>query len=354
MKAKIDYSGKKVYIGLDVHKKTYALTAVCEGKVVHKLSMSANAPGLITYLNNNYQGAEIFTAYEAGFSGFGIHHYLEKNGIKNIVVNPASIEIAARDRVKNDRRDSQKIAEHLAQGRLRSIRIPDSAEEDRRQISRGREQVIRHRTSVGNQIKSRLIYFGLLESNDNTVMSEVFLKKVEVLELSAGLRFTLKHLMALWRTLNQQLKEFDRELERQGKQDQTITQIYTSVPGLGMISARTLANELGDMSQFPHERALFNYIGLTPSEHSSGESVHRGHISRQGNPLIRKVLTEVAWRVIRQDSALRADFERISLRLAKKKAIIAVARRLIGRIRACLRKQELFKVSYEPLIKLTA
>lgn len=321
MKTKIDYSGKKVYIGLDVHKKTYALTAVCEGKVVHKVSMNASPQGLVTYLNNNYQGAEIFTAYEAGFSGFGIHHCLEKNGIKNIVVNPASIEIAARDKVKNDRRDSQKIAEHLAQGRLQGIRIPGLVEEDRRQISRGREQVIEHRISVGNQIKSRLIYFGLLESNDNTVMSEVFLKKVEVMELSAGLRFTLKHLIALWRTLNQQLKEFDKELERQGKQDQERTQIYCSVPGLGTISARILANELGDMSQFPNERALFNYVGLTPSEHSSGESVHRGHISRQGNPLIRKVLTEVSWRVIRQDSALKADFERISLHIGKKRLL---------------------------------
>jgi len=346
--SKIDFAGKKVYLGIDVHRKTYALTAVCDAKVVHKVLMSANPQGLLTYLNSHYQRAEIFTAYEAGFSGFGLHRYLEINGIKNIVVNPSSIEVAARDKVKHDGRDSQKIAFHLAQGRLRGIRIPDPVEEDRRQVSRVREQLIEHRTAVGNQIKSRLIYFGLLDSDNQSVMSESFLKKVEVMELAEGLKFSLKHLTTLWRTLNQQVKECDQELKRQGKEDESKTRVYRSVPGIGINSARILANELGDMSQFPNERTLFNFVGLTPSEHSSGEFVHRGHISRQGSSCIRKVLTEVSWRAIYKDSALKADFDRISIRVGKKRAIIAVARRLIGRIRASFRKQEFFKIGYEP------
>lgn len=86
--------------------------------------------------------------------------------------------------------------------------------------------------------------------------------------------------------------------------------IYRSVPGIGPISARVLANELGDMSQFSNERQLFSYLGLTPTEHSSGEHVRQGHITRQGKPILRKILTQVAWKAIYLDDSLRKVHER--------------------------------------------
>jgi transposase len=91
------------------------------------------------------------------------------------------------------------------------------------------------------------------------------------------------------------------------------------------------------MSRFTNERALFSYTGLTPGEYSSGASIRRGHISRQGVSRLRHVLVETAWRALPGDPILHAMFERIAATRGKQRAIVAIARRLIGRIRACFR-----------------
>ena len=106
---------------------------------------------------------------------------------------------------------------------------------------------------------------------------------------------------------------------------------------MGEVVARTLATELGDMSRFTNERALFSYTGLTPSEYSSGASIRRGHISRQGVSRLRHVLVETAWRALPRAPLLQATFDRIAATRGKQRAIVAIARRLIGRIRACFR-----------------
>jgi transposase len=104
-----------------------------------------------------------------------------------------------------------------------------------------------------------------------------------------------------------------------------------------------LANELGDLQQFKNERQLFSYIGFTPSEHSSGEHTRQGHITKQGKPIVRKILVQAAWVAIRHDKELQAIYERIAAKSGAKRAIVAVARRLIGRIRACFRTGELYE-----------
>ena len=122
--------------------------------------------------------------------------------------------------------------------------------------------------------------------------------------------------------------------------------MYRSVPGIGEVVARTLATatELGDMTRFANERALFSYTGLTPSEYSSGPAVRRGPISCQGASRMRQLLVEAAWRAVPQDPVLQVMFDRIAATRGKKRAIVAIARRLIGRIRACFRQGTTYAV----------
>ena len=126
-------------------------------------------------------------------------------------------------------------------------------------------------------------------------------------------------------------------LREQAKAQAALETVYRSVPGIGEVVARTLATALGDMRRFANERALFSYTGLTPSEYSSGASVRRGHISRQGVSRLRHVLVETAWRALPRDPTLQAMFDHIAATRGKQRAIVAIARRLIGRIRACFR-----------------
>jgi transposase len=135
-----------------------------------------------------------------------------------------------------------------------------------------------------------------------------------------------------------------KALQKQADNDEKLESVYRSVPGIGLITSRTLANELGDLSRFKNEKALYSYTGLTPSEYSSGEKVRRGHISRQGSARVRGLLVEAAWRVIDKDEALKEAFERIAKTSGKKRAIVAIARKLIGRIRACFKTGKTYAV----------
>src|SRR4030095_10596041 len=128
-----------------------------------------------------------------------------------------------------------------------------------------------------------------------------------------------------------------RLLRRQAQAQEPIEKVSRSVPGIVEVVARTLATELGDMSRLTKERARGSDTGLTPSEYSSGASMRRGHISRQGVSRLRHVLVETAWRALPGDPILHAMFERIAATRGKQRAIVAIARRLIGRIRACFR-----------------
>jgi transposase len=188
----------------------------------------------------------------------------------------------------------------------------------------------------------KLHQFGLFPVNFSGVLSLRLAKHLAHEVSSLELQFVLERLLSQWEHVNREIKLLEKRLVEQGRSDE-LDVVYRTVPGVGALSARILSNELGDMSHFPNERALFSYTGLTPCEDSSGEKVRRGKISRQGNSYLRHVLVEVAWRAIRKDKKLQSDFERIANRRGKKRAIVAIARKLIGRIRAVFRA----KGSYE-------
>ena len=337
---KRDYKGKDVFVGIDVHKKSYAVAVVCEGVLIKNWSMKANPTQLVEQLKRFFKGAQIQSVYEAGFSGFSLHRFLISKGIKNIVVNPGSIATQANSRVKTDKKDAKKMSQQLAKGLLRCIYIPSEEVEDRRSLTRGRDQVVKRRQAIGNQIKMKIYYLGLFISDAR--ISESYMKEVELLNLSSGHKLVLEELVASWRTETERIKRFNKALSEQAKNDKLET-IYRSAPGVGVISSRILSNELGDMSRFDNEKQLSSSTGLTPSEYSSGEHVRKGHVTRQGSPQIRAILVEIAWRAIREDRNLFEIFTRIKNRREGKRAIVAVARKILIRLRKCLKGQVLWQ-----------
>lgn len=335
---KVSYVGKKVYVGIDVHKKNYKVYCICEGLRVKNWSSVADAERLAEQLSRYFAGAQIQSGYEAGFSGFVLHRVLERKGITNYVINASSIQVSSRDRVKTDKRDAQKIAEHLSKGMVTSIRIPSEAEEKRRLLSRVREDIVGQITCLKNMSRMKLHQFGLIDASDDRGMSRKIVKAImeQIKDSNKELNIVLQSFLDIWEAWSRKLIELKKELKKQAESDK-LELIYRSVPGVGEVTSRILSNELGDMSQFRNERQLFSYTGLTPSESSSGEKVKKGHISRQGNSRVRHVLVEIAWRVIKIDEVLATSFGQIAARAGKKKAIVAIARRIIGRMRALFR-----------------
>jgi transposase len=340
------YDGEHIYVGIDVHKKTYVVVARVRQTIVKKWSTAAKPVDLAAQLLKYFNGGRIHTVYEAGFSGFVLHRELQQQGIDSIVVHAAAVEVAVHNRVKTDKRDADKLSAQLEAGRLRGIRVPTPAQEQQRMLSRTRTQLVQERAAIKNQIRMKGHQLGLIEPEDRREMSHQMVKELLTRSSSPPFTIAVKAHWQIWQALDEQIKQLTLELKQQAHSD-PYEATYRSAPGVGAISARVLSNELGDMSAFANERQLFSYTGLTPTEHSSGEQTHRGHISKQGNRYLRGILLEIAWRAIRKDPDLQQFFERLHPRTGKKRAIVAVARKLIGRIRAAFRKEERYQTGYE-------
>jgi transposase len=291
---RVSYAGKRVYIGIDVHRAFFVASCVCDGVVVRRVRMPPKSEAVISLIRKYFPDSEVRTCYESG---------------------------------------------------LRGIRIPSVEQEHERLLTRTREQLMRAKRRAQIQIRMRLHQFGLFPGHIERVIR---LKDVDALleKVDGDLHFTISCLRAEWERLAVQVKEIDRKLLERSKQS-PLDEIYRSVPGIGPLIARVLSSELGDLSQFPNERALFSFTGLTPGEYSSGNNVHRGSISRQGSSRLRHMLVEAAWKAIRKDKVLREFFERVAKKAGKKRAIVAVARKLVGRIRAAVRASTCYEVGHK-------
>jgi transposase len=335
-----DYIGKDVFVGIDVHKKSYTIYCLCNREKVKSWSMESNPIKLIDQLQHYFSGARLHTTYEAGFSGYALHRALKESGIDNIVVNPGSVETASRDKVKTDKRDAKKLAEQLSDRRLESIYIPSEEEELLRLFTRLRATMVKDRGRIACRIKAKLFQFGyesmMMEEKSATI---TWVKGIQAgADYPSELRFVLDYLCEQWLRLTQDIKDINKKIGAQSKAKEVCSiqeAVYKSAPGLGTISARELSRELGALKQFSSTKHLYSYIGLTPSESSSGERRKQGGISRCGRPRLRHILIEIAWRSVRKDTELAEKFAQLSYRRGKKRAIVAIARILIGRIRSC-------------------
>jgi len=310
-----DYTRKTIFLGIDVFVK---------------------------YWQRAFKGAVIKSAYEAGFCGFVLHRFLVANGIQNIVVHPASIEVESRNIKKTDKRDSKKIAIQVCAGRLHCVNIPAIEEEHRRYISCLRETFAKQRTRAANQLKSFLNVNRVISWDKSPNISKKWLEELNNLDLNDSLKFCIKKLSYTWIYFSAEIVDIERKLSLMTPEEEELYKAYRKIPGFGPRIARTLLHELGDTIQFSNEEKLFSFCGLTPSEHSSGEHKRLGHITRQGNPILRKSLVQAAWVAIKKDACFKELFYKHSAKKGKCSAIIVVAKKLIGRARCAIKKKDLY------------
>lgn len=165
------YDGEHVYVGIDVHKKTYVVVARVKQTIVKRWTTAAKPEAFAAQLLKYFKGGIIHSAYEAGFSGFVLHRVLEQAGIKSIVVHAAAIEVAVHKRVKTDKRDAAKIAEQLEAKRLDAIHVPSKEQEHNRLLSRTRQQLVQERAAVKQKIRMKAHQFGLIAPDERREMS---------------------------------------------------------------------------------------------------------------------------------------------------------------------------------------
>ena len=156
------FKGQKIYVGIDVHLKSWSVTVLSETSVLKKFSQSPNPESLHGFLSRSYPGAEYHSVYEAGFCGFWIHEQLTALGIDNIVVNPANVPTTNNEKLrKTDAVDSDKLARSLRANELKGIYTPDSSSLEMRSLIRLKNSITKDTTRQKNRIKSQLRYLGI-------------------------------------------------------------------------------------------------------------------------------------------------------------------------------------------------
>ena len=158
---KIDFTGKQLFIGLDVHKKSWSVTILVDGIEHRTFTQPPDPDSLCSYLHRMFPEGSYNSAYEAGFCGYAIHRRLNQLGINNIVINAADIPTSQKDKLqKRDPVDSRKIARSLEKGSLHGIHIFDREQEELRTLNRTRFYLMRDLRRSKNRIKSFLQYYG--------------------------------------------------------------------------------------------------------------------------------------------------------------------------------------------------
>ena len=331
---------KHVFCGIDIHFGHWNLCFVCDGEVVEKTKIPNSYETLNMRLSKYSQARKISIVYEAGFSGFWLYRRLISDDYDCILTPPSKMP-KSDNKVKTDKRDAQKLAFYLSAGLLKVVYVPPADIESDRRVVRRRAQLVKKQTRAKNHIKSFLHLHGLkTPENIKTNWSNLYLAWLEglIFDFESD-NFTLSQLIRNYRRIREDLAEVTRYLRmfsRSEKYQENYKRV-TSARGVGLITAMTFLLEIFDFGRFAKEDDFSSYLGMTPSQFSSGDKVRFGHITRQGNSNLRRVLIESAWTVIKHDPHLREKYDRIKARGTNgKKAIVAVARSLAVRLRRCI------------------
>lgn len=336
----LNFSGTNIYVGIDVHKKSWNVTIMIYNQYIKTISMNPSPKELGKYLRKNYPRGNYYSVYEAGFSGTWIHRALLKAGIKNIIVNPADIPTTNKERLtKTDTVDSKKLAKMLSNGSLQAISVPDTKQEAIRGISRMREHFVKTQTSVKNQINALLNREGVEVDPkykygrwSHNYINE--LRKIKFTE--EAVKYELEAEIELLIFIRKKLTEILKEIRRiitETEEINKIIKLLLTIPGIGTITAFTLYTELWDIKRFTNKDKLASYVGLSPACHNSGEKERVLGLINRHNARLRNLLIESAWVAIRHDNALTKKYGELLLRSKPQKAIIRIAKKILFRIR---------------------
>jgi transposase len=334
-----------IYMGMDIHKRRWSICLIHKGVVIKKITIDGKFEVLKSYLKG-YEGFNIKSVYEAGFCGFHVHRKLRSISIENIVISPNKMPKVVGDKVKTDRKDSEKLARYHSQGLLEAIYIPEDTEIERRQIVRTREQYKNKRIRAILQMKGMLNLHGI--DIPKGKLSQVKLEGVLELKLPESLKMCLQLYVEEIMYLDGVLKKLDTALKNESDKPEVKEhiEIIRSVPGVGPLTAATLAFEIGSWNRFSNTKQISAYLGLTPSEYSSGDHVRRGRITGQGRNGLRAMLIEASWILTTKDEEMRETLNRIAKQTgSKKKAIVAVARKLICRLHSMIRTKQMYRIN---------
>jgi len=322
------------YVGLDAHQEsTNGAIILTSGEVVED-RFATTPDGIRRWarrLKRRCQG-RILCCYEAGPLGYALQRTLVSLGMECIVIAPSLIPSKPGDRIKTDRRDALKLAELLAAGLLTEVHVPTPEQEAIRDLCRARESVKGDQKRIQHRLSKFLLRRAIRWTHGRKMWTSAHRQWLRGLRLAhtADQDILDDHLLALEQNAGR-LAALDEKLTHWSTEEPYAEPVawLRCFRGIDTLTALSVAAEIHDWRRFPSPRALMSYLGLVPSESSSGGKFHRGGLTKAGNSRVRRLLIEAAWHYRHRPS--------VGYRLAKRRAgqpaaIIAIADRAQQRL----------------------
>jgi transposase len=325
------------YVGIDLHKKTIVLCVMNQDrKATHRKTFACCQTEAI---GEFFRGLGTFRAVvEATASYEWLVELIEPLAQKVVLAHPGKLRVIAESAKKTDKLDAQVLAEFLARDM-----IPEAFRPTQRQ--RQRRALVRHRQHLKQSVTALKSKMRRIAADYNADRKDLFTadgwKALGAAQLRDADRLVLDQLYAGWQHLEGQLQALAERLKEfatqaPAKEAEARAKLGT-IPGIGPVTVDVVVSELGDVTRFRSVKAVCAYAGLVPAVRQSGGKGKDLGITKTGSPLLRWALVEAAWRVIRQGAAWRRVYERVKKEAGGKKAIVAVARRLLVVMAAMLR-----------------
>lgn len=302
------YMKSIVYIGMDVHKNTFSLCALdgTTGEILGE-TQCASEPKLVEKFVQGLSdrcalGTEFQTGYEAGILGYSLYRSLTAKSINCVILAPTTMFSASKNKVvKNDKMDARMIAQNLAAHTYHAVYVPDSESTDVKEYIRMRKDTKKKLVRCKQQLDALLTRQGYRYNATKTKWTQTYMAWIKALSVPEIIQMIIDESLIDIEVLQDKLDRFDRQIEvfsRSERYEESINKLRC-FKGIATTSAMTIHVETADFSRFPSARAYMAYLGLTPSEHSSGNHISKGSITKQGNSVIRTILVECSQTIVR-------------------------------------------------------
>lgn len=328
--------GVPVIVATDLARTTWKHAVYWGERVQHSLTTPGTLEHLQALVRIYHPAHPVLVVYEACGFGYEIAWWAQAEGMQVLVVAPSQVERAPGAPVKTDRLDARKLARKAAVGELKGVAIPTRFQHEQRQQLRTYGQAVRDRKRAQIRVRSVLQEHGRLGPlpRSGWRVYEQWLEQQTLPEPVAAAVSELRLIRAAAQASATRLAQRLLALAATPAYAPLVAALTTHA-GVGPLSAMRLLLEVGNIARFASAESWTNYLGLTPSEYSTGDGPpHRGPIRKCGPAGLRAALVQCAWASLRSDASLRAVFERVNARAGRKRAIIAVTRRIALRLRA--------------------
>ena len=334
------------FIGVDLHKKIITVCVMNEKlSVVARKTLYCNQPDQIVEFFRQFRPFKVVVEATASYLWFV--ELVEPLAEKIVLANPKKLRVIAESTKKTDRLDAQVLAEFLARDMIPESYMPTPRQRQHRALVRHRQYIRGRMTSVRCKIRRILSDYNV-DRKDlfSAQCGKAYLKQVP---LSDADRFVIRQLWSEYEDHQARLLALTKKIKafaaKAPKREAEARQIIKTAPGVGFVTAEVILSELGDVSRFRNAKAICAYAGLVPAVRQSGGKKSKDlQITKEGSGLLRWALVESAWRLVNTSPKWTAVFFRLRKRSGNKRAIVAVARKLLCVLYAMLKTSTPYKV----------